>query len=128
MPFSTSNEPQNGVVDTALLLVLGGGEGHAFLLLCTVLVGEENHEILAGEVLHQFMWQSLQGVLVRDGTFTGCDNHKHVVGTDILCQFRQFVPVVHNGVLSPHAGMVVVDVFTDELQRIITSVELDSAV
>ena len=53
------NPPQDGIINTALLLVLGSGERHAFLLSTTVLIREDNHEVLAAEVLHQLVGQTL---------------------------------------------------------------------
>ena len=80
------NPLQDSVVDTVLLLVLCCREGHALLLLCTILVGEDNHQVLTGEMLHQFVGQPVERILIRNGTFTGCDYHKHVVLADIFCQ------------------------------------------
>ena len=42
-------------IDTALLLVLSGRECHALILSFTILVWEDNHQVLAGEVLHQLV-------------------------------------------------------------------------
>ena len=118
----------NGVIDTTLLLVLGSREGHAFFLRIAVLVGEENHEVLAAEVLHEFVRQPFQSVFVGDGAFTGRDDHEHMIVVDVAGQLGQFVPVGHVGIFRPDVGVVVVDVFADEFHRLVTSVELDAAV
>ena len=82
--------------------MLGSGEGHALLLGTAVLVREENHQVLAAEVLHQLVGQTLQSVLIRYGTFTGSDDHKHMVVVDVGSQLGQFIPVSHKGVFRPH--------------------------
>ena len=51
---------QNGIVDTVLLVMLCLGETHALILMVTILIGEDNHEVLAREVLLQLVRQSLE--------------------------------------------------------------------
>ena len=109
-------------------MVLCLGEGHAILLGLAVLVGEDNHEVLAGEVLHELVGQTVHGVLVGDGAFTGGDNDEHVVLIDVAGEIRQLVPVLHLGIFAPHVGMTIVDVFADETETLFPSVELDAAV
>ena len=60
-----------GVIDTMLLMVLCFREAHTLIFRITELVREDDHEVLAREMLLQFIWQPLQGVLVRDGSLTG---------------------------------------------------------
>ena len=60
-------------------MVLSLGEAHVIILLVTILIWEDNHEVLAREIFLQFVRQTLQGILVRNRTFTGGDNDKQVV-------------------------------------------------
>ena len=80
-----------------------------------MLVREDNHEVLAGEVLLQLVGQPLQCILIRDSTLAGGDDDKHVVFADGLGQPGQLVPVGHEGIVGPDGGMLVVDVFANEL-------------
>ena len=57
-----------------------------------ILVGEDNHEVLAGEVLLQLVGQALQCVLVGDGALTGGDDDKQMVVGDVGGQLGQLVP------------------------------------
>ena len=52
------------VVDTVLLVVLSLGEAHALILMSTILIGENDHEVLAREVLLQLVRQSLEGCFI----------------------------------------------------------------
>ena len=79
-------------------------------------------------MLLQFIGQPFKGIFVRDSTFSGRDDYKHVIVTDVLCQSRQFVPMGHEGILCTHIGMVVIDVFTYQLHGFIAPMELDAAV
>ena len=107
---------QNSIVNTALLLVLSRREGHALLLLCTILVGEDNHDVLTREVLHQFVGQPIQCILIGYGALT-CGNHdEHVILAHLFGKFGQFVPVSHICVFRPDVGVVVVDVLPDQFQ------------
>ena len=45
-------------------MVLGLGEAHAVFLLVAILVGEDNHEILAGVLFLKFIGQPLDGILI----------------------------------------------------------------
>ncbi len=58
------NPAQNGIVDTVLLVVLSLGEAHALILMSTILIGENDHEVLAREVLLQLVRQSLEGCFI----------------------------------------------------------------
>ena len=58
------NPAQNGIVDTVLLVVLSLGEAHALILMSTILIGEDDHEVLAREVLLQLIRQSLEGCFI----------------------------------------------------------------
>ena len=51
-----------------------------------------------------------------------------MVFADVLCQTGQLVPMRHEGVFSAHAGMVVVDVFANQFQRLVAPMKLDAAV
>ena len=62
--LNPANPPEYGVIDAALLLVLGRREGHALILGLAILVGEDNHQVLAREVLHQLVGQTVQCVLI----------------------------------------------------------------
>jgi hypothetical protein len=55
---------QDGVIDTLLLVVLGLGEAHALILRIAILVGEDNHEVLAREILLQLVRQTLESIFV----------------------------------------------------------------
>ena len=50
---------QNSIIDTLLLVVLCLSKAHALVLSITMLVGEDNHEVLTREVLLQLIRQSL---------------------------------------------------------------------
>ena len=104
------------------------GEAHAVFLLVTILVGEDDHEILAGEVVLQFVGKTLEGVLVGNGALTGGDDDEEMVVGNVGGELRQFVPVGHGGVFGTYRGMVVVDVFGNEGQRLVAAVELYAAV
>ena len=43
--------PRDCRVERRLFVVLGFGEAHAFILLVAILIGEDDHEVLAREVL-----------------------------------------------------------------------------
>ena len=58
------NPAQNGIVDTVLLVVLSLGEAHALILMSTILIGENDHEVLTREVLLQLVRQSLEGCFI----------------------------------------------------------------
>ena len=120
--------PQDSVIDRFLLTVLCLGEAHAVLLLVTILVGEDNHEVLAREILLQLVRQPLKGVLVGDGTLTGGDDDKQMVVGDVGGQLRQLVPMAHRRKFGTHGVMAVVDILADERQRLLTPMELDAAV
>ena len=62
-----------------LLMVLCFREAHALILRVTELVREDDHKVFAREMLLQFIWQPLQGVLVRDGSLTGGHHHEQMV-------------------------------------------------
>ena len=76
-------------------MVLGLGETHAVFLLVAELVGEDDHEVLAREMLLQLVGQPLQGGLIGDGALTGSDDDEEVVGCYLGGQLRQFVPMCH---------------------------------
>ena len=95
-------------------MVLSLGETHAIFLLVTILVGEDNHEILTGVVFLEFIGQTLDGILVGDGAFTGRDDHEEMVISNAGSQLRQFLPMAHLGVFGPDTGVAVVDVFGNE--------------
>ena len=109
-------------------MVLGLGETHTVFLGVAELVGEDNHQIFAREVLLQFVGQTLEGILVGDGALTCCDDHEHVILYDGGGQTRQLVPVPHRRVFGTDAGVAVVDVFGNEDERLLPTMELDAAV
>ena len=109
-------------------MVLGLGEAHALILRITKLIGEDNHEVLAREVLLQLIGQTLKGVLIRDGTLSGGDYHEEMILRDACSELWQFVPMGHWRVFSPHVGMTVVDIFGNQYQRLVTPMELDATV
>ena len=119
---------QYSIIDTVLLVVLSLGEAHALILGVTMLVGEYYHEILAREVLLQFVRQSLQRRLIRYGTLTGCHYHKQMVVVYLGSQLWQLVPVGHVCVLGTHVGMTVIDIFADKCQTLVAPMELYAAV
>ena len=118
----------DGVVDTVLLVVLRLGERHAVFLLVAVLVGEDDHEVLAREILLQLVGQAVEGVLVGDGALTGGDHDEELVVGDMCGELWQFVPMLHAGEFCAYRMVAAVDIFIDERQRLLASVELCSAV
>ena len=58
------NPAQNGIVDTVLLVVLSLGEAHALILMSAILIGEDDHEVLAREVLLKLVRQSLESCFI----------------------------------------------------------------
>ena len=120
---------QDGVVDARLLVVLSLGEAHAVVLRGVAkLVGEDDHEVLAREVLLQLVGQPFQRVLVGDGALTGGDDDEHVVVGDGAGQPWQLVPVGHGREVRPHALVVRLQEAADEVEQVVASVELDEAV
>ena len=109
-------------------MVLSLGEGHAVFLGVTVLVGEDNHEVPAGEVLHELVGQPVHGVLVGDGAATGGDDDEHLVVADASGETWQLVSVAHVGIFAPYVRVAVVDKFADEDEALLPSVELYAAV
>ena len=109
-------------------MVLGLGEAHAVILRVAILVGEDDHEVLAGEIFLQLVGQTLQGILIGDGTFTGGDHDEQVVFLDCGGQLRQFVPVGHQLVFRTDIGVAVVDILGYQYERLLSAMELDAAV
>ena len=104
------------------------GEGHALLLRLTELIGEDNHEVLAREMLHQLIRQTIHRIFVGDGTPTGSDDYEHVVFADVLCKTGQSVPVGHRCVFAAYVRMNIVHVFADENQTLLPPMKLDATV
>ena len=78
MPFQPA---AHHLVGTLFLLMLRLGKGEMHARGITMLVGEDDHQIGAGEETGQLFGQTLKGSLVRDGSLAGCYHHKHVVGS-----------------------------------------------
>ena len=109
-------------------MVLGLGETHAVVLQFAILVGEDDHEVLAGEIFLQLVGQAVQGILIGDGAFTGGDHDEHVVFLDIGGQLWQFVPVGHQLVFRTDIGVAVVDILGYQYERLLSAMELDATV
>ena len=65
------NPSQYSIIYTRLLMMLGLSKAHAVFLSVAILVREDYHQILARVVSCEFIWQTLDGILVRDGSLTG---------------------------------------------------------
>ena len=109
-------------------MVLGLGEAHAVLLRIAVLVWEDDHEVLAREIFLQFVGQALEGVLVRDGAFTGGDDDEHVVFLNGGSQLWQFIPMGHRRIFRTYVGMAIVDILSYQYERLLTAMELDATI
>ena len=75
--------------------MLGLCEAHAVILGITMLVWEDNHEVLARVVFLQFIRQTVDGILVGDSSLTGTDHHKEMVVGNLCGQLWQFIPMSH---------------------------------
>ena len=79
-------------------------------------------------MLHQFVRQPVERILIGYGALTCGYYYEHVIFVNLFCQFGQFVPVGHKRVFCPYVSMVIVDIFPDEFQRFLASMELDPAI
>ena len=118
----------DAVVDTLLLMVLGLGEAHAVFLLVAVLIGEDNHKVLPGEILLQFVGQTIQCILIGNGAFTGGDDNEHVVFLNVGSQLWQFVPVGHRCIISADIGVAVVDILANQFEGFLAAMKLDATI
>ena len=98
-------------------------EGH-FVHCVAMLVGEDDHDVRAREVVLYLFGQMLQRILERHGTLSCRNHYEEVVLLYALRYAWHLVPVGHLGERAAHRGVVVLDVFGYERQRVATSVEL----
>src|SRR3712207_3177504 len=85
---------QNQFIGAVLLRMLRLGKCH-FVHHVAVLVGEYDENTFAREVLSYLFGQLLEGVLVRNGAFTGRHDHEKMVLGDGRCQSGQLIPMLH---------------------------------
>ena len=109
-------------------MVLSLGEAHLLFLRVTILVGEDNHEICTREIFRQLIRQTVERVLVTDGSLTGCNYYQQVVWTDVAGQLRQFIPVCHIGVLGTYVGMLTIDVLLNQFHGFIAAMKLNATI
>ena len=101
------------IIDTVLLVVLSLGEAHLLFLRVTILIGEDNHKIRTREIFRQLIRQTVERVLVTDGSLTGSNYYQQIVRTDMTSQLRQFIPMRHVGVLGTYVGVMIIDILLD---------------
>ena len=98
------------------------------LFVVSVLVGEDDYEVLAVEVFCQFLRQSFHSRLVRYGAFTGRHDDKEMVVGNGRCYAWQLVPMSHLHASEAQIRVAVRDKLVDHLQRVHAPVELYLAV
>ena len=91
-----------------------------------MLVGEENHDVLAREVLFYLIGQSFKRILIRHRSLTCCHHDEEMVVVDGGSQFRQSHPVLHLGIVGTRFMVAVVHILPYQLQRVAAPVELNA--
>ena len=125
MPFQPA---AHHLVGTLFLLMLRLGKGEMLARGIIMLIGEDDHQISAGEETGQLFGQTLKGSLVRDGSLAGCYHHKHVVGSYLRGYLGHLVPMGHERIVGKDLGIAVLDKLVDERKSLHTAMELYAAV
>ena len=92
-----------------------------------VLVGEDNHDVLAGEIMLYLVGQTFEGVLVRHGALARRDDNEQMVIGDGRGKLRHLRPVLHQRERHAHLGMAAADKLLYQLEHVGAPEELGVA-